>query len=180
MGSLSMPKGLRRIYGQGHLHFLTFSCYRRLPLLGTKRARNLFVKTLGEVQERRYSGGARRKPGFCWWEVSTSMCGARRRGKRSWSICIGTRLPEGWWNIPGTGRGAVGRSMRGKRTGWSPSIRWSEEHGAARKSPTRRSDVWATHQPDGLIVRGGGSRPGHPPACVISASAGVSGGLHVV
>jgi len=33
-----MPKGLKRYYGQGHLHFLTFSCYRRLPLLGTARA----------------------------------------------------------------------------------------------------------------------------------------------
>jgi hypothetical protein len=30
-----MPKGLKRYYGQGHLHFLTFSCYRLLPLLGT-------------------------------------------------------------------------------------------------------------------------------------------------
>jgi hypothetical protein len=28
-----MPKRLKRIYGFGHLHFLTFSCYRRLPLL---------------------------------------------------------------------------------------------------------------------------------------------------
>ena len=28
-----MPKGLKRYYGRGHLHFLTFSCYRRLPLL---------------------------------------------------------------------------------------------------------------------------------------------------
>ncbi|HXJ06894.1 MAG TPA: hypothetical protein VNH65_17460 [Candidatus Acidoferrum sp.] len=28
-----MPKGLKRQYGQGHLHFLTLSCYRRLPLL---------------------------------------------------------------------------------------------------------------------------------------------------
>jgi putative transposase len=46
------PKGLRRYYGQGHLHFLTFSCHRRLPLLGTVRARNLFVKTLGEVRAR--------------------------------------------------------------------------------------------------------------------------------
>jgi len=47
-----MPKGLKRYYGQGHLHFLTFSCYRRLPLLGTVRARSLFVKTLGEVRAR--------------------------------------------------------------------------------------------------------------------------------
>jgi len=47
-----MPKGLKRYYGQGDLHFLTFSCYRRLPLLGSVRARNLFVKTLGEVRAR--------------------------------------------------------------------------------------------------------------------------------
>jgi len=39
-----MPKGLKRIYGQGHLHFITFSCYRRLPLLRSARARNEFVR----------------------------------------------------------------------------------------------------------------------------------------
>ncbi len=33
-----MPKGLKRYYGDGHLHFLTFSCHRRLPLLNTLRA----------------------------------------------------------------------------------------------------------------------------------------------
>jgi len=47
-----MPKGLKRYYGQGHVHFLTFSCYRRRPLLGSVGARNLFVKTLGEVRAR--------------------------------------------------------------------------------------------------------------------------------
>ena len=46
------PKGLKRYYGQGHLHFLTFSCYRRLPLLGTARARNTFVAALAKVRER--------------------------------------------------------------------------------------------------------------------------------
>jgi putative transposase len=44
-----MPKGLKRYYGHGHLYFLTFSCYRRLPLLGTTRARNLFIKELRRV-----------------------------------------------------------------------------------------------------------------------------------
>jgi len=44
---LYMPKGLKRYYGRGDLHFLTFSCYRRRQLLGTTRARNLFVKELG-------------------------------------------------------------------------------------------------------------------------------------
>jgi len=39
-----MPKGLKRHYGQGHLHFLTFSCYRRLPCWGVREQENLFVK----------------------------------------------------------------------------------------------------------------------------------------
>jgi putative transposase len=47
-----MPKNLKRYYGRGDLHFLTFSCYRRLPLLGTVRARNLFVHALGKIRER--------------------------------------------------------------------------------------------------------------------------------
>ena|GEM_PF-7005097 len=29
-----MPAGLKRYYGKGDLHFITFSCYRRLPLVG--------------------------------------------------------------------------------------------------------------------------------------------------
>src|SRR5229473_5679239 len=45
-----MPKGLKRYYGQGQLHFVTFSCYRRLALLGTARARNMFVKELCRVR----------------------------------------------------------------------------------------------------------------------------------
>jgi len=39
-----MPRNLKRYYGRGDLHFVTFSCYRRLPLLRTIRARNLFVR----------------------------------------------------------------------------------------------------------------------------------------
>ena len=47
-----MPKGLRRRYGLQHLHFITCSCYRRLPLLASARARNAFVKILVEVRDR--------------------------------------------------------------------------------------------------------------------------------
>jgi putative transposase len=47
-----MPKNLKRYYGRGDLHFITFSCYRRLALLGTVRARNVFVKALGEVRKK--------------------------------------------------------------------------------------------------------------------------------
>ncbi|HXN51099.1 MAG TPA: transposase [Candidatus Acidoferrum sp.] len=47
-----MPKNLKRYYGRGDLHFVTFSCYRRLPLLRTIRARNLFARALGVIRER--------------------------------------------------------------------------------------------------------------------------------
>ena len=47
-----MPKGLRRRYGLHHLHIITCSCYRRLPLFASARAKNLFVKILGEVRDR--------------------------------------------------------------------------------------------------------------------------------
>jgi putative transposase len=43
---------LRRIYGMGYLHFITFSCYRRLRLLGTAKRRDLFVRILEQVRRR--------------------------------------------------------------------------------------------------------------------------------
>ena len=47
-----MANKLIRHYGRGHLHFITFTCYRRLPLLCPVRARNVFVQMLGEVRDR--------------------------------------------------------------------------------------------------------------------------------
>jgi putative transposase len=47
-----MPKQLKRWYGEGHLHFITCSCYRRLPLFAAVRSKNVFVKILGEVRDR--------------------------------------------------------------------------------------------------------------------------------
>ena len=47
-----MKHRLRRRYGLGQLHFITCSCYRRMPLLGPERARHLFLKVLSEVRER--------------------------------------------------------------------------------------------------------------------------------
>jgi putative transposase len=47
-----MPKGLKRYYGQKHLHFITCSCYRRLPLLRSARAKGIFAAILAEVRER--------------------------------------------------------------------------------------------------------------------------------
>ena len=46
----SMPTTLKRYYGQGDFHFITFSCYRRLALLGTAQARNAMIEALREVR----------------------------------------------------------------------------------------------------------------------------------
>ena len=43
---------LRRYYGQKDRHFVTFSCYRRRPYLGSVAARNRFVRILDEVRLR--------------------------------------------------------------------------------------------------------------------------------
>jgi putative transposase len=45
-----MRNPLRRHYGWGDLHFVTFSCFRRRPFLGTAQARNRFVRILDEVR----------------------------------------------------------------------------------------------------------------------------------
>jgi putative transposase len=45
-----MPRNLKRYYGRGDLHFLTFSCYRRLPGLGRANSRNEFLRALDEVR----------------------------------------------------------------------------------------------------------------------------------
>ena len=47
-----MANKLIRHYGRGHLHFITFTCYRRLPLLRSVRARNVFANILGEARDR--------------------------------------------------------------------------------------------------------------------------------
>ena len=47
-----MPKGLKRYYGQDHLHYLTCSCYHRHPWLASAGHRDLFSQILEEVRQR--------------------------------------------------------------------------------------------------------------------------------
>jgi putative transposase len=47
-----MPKGLKRFQEYGSLHFLTFSCYRREPLLNNPWAYNLFECELEAIRKR--------------------------------------------------------------------------------------------------------------------------------
>ena len=47
-----MPSGLHRTYGAHHLHFITCSCYRRLPLLNSARARDRFLNIFEQTRRR--------------------------------------------------------------------------------------------------------------------------------
>src|ERR1017187_9169473 len=47
-----MWRKLKRYYGAGDLHFITCSCYRRQPWLGTARRGDLFLTVLEQVRRR--------------------------------------------------------------------------------------------------------------------------------
>jgi putative transposase len=47
-----MPWGLKRYYGDDDLHFITFSCYRRQPLLASAAHRDLLLRVLEQVRRR--------------------------------------------------------------------------------------------------------------------------------
>lgn len=46
-----MPWGLKRFQEALCLHFITFSCYRRAPRLGTPRACDIFEQTLEQARK---------------------------------------------------------------------------------------------------------------------------------
>jgi putative transposase len=45
-----VTRKLHRYYGAQHLHFITCSCYRRQPILGTAERRDRFLKILEEAR----------------------------------------------------------------------------------------------------------------------------------
>jgi len=47
-----MPSGLHRTYGAHHLHFITCSCYRRLPFLRAARSCDCLLSILEQTRER--------------------------------------------------------------------------------------------------------------------------------
>jgi putative transposase len=47
-----MPRGLKRLHHSGDFHFITFSCYHRLPYLGSAISRDLFEDALEKIRLR--------------------------------------------------------------------------------------------------------------------------------
>jgi hypothetical protein len=50
--SLVMPRGLHRYYGANELHFVTCSCYHRMPNLRSIRSRDCFLSILEQTRKR--------------------------------------------------------------------------------------------------------------------------------
>jgi putative transposase len=48
----NVPRNLKRFYGSDDLHFITFSCYRRLKLLNTAARRELFMRSLELIRKK--------------------------------------------------------------------------------------------------------------------------------
>ena len=46
-----MPSGLKRYHTSGHDHFITFSCYRRLPYLNNDHSRKIFEEVLERTRQ---------------------------------------------------------------------------------------------------------------------------------
>jgi len=125
-GGRPMPKGLKRYYGCGHLHFLTFSCHRRLPLLSTVWARNLFVDALGKMRER-----------YQFLLVGYVVMPDH----------VHLLISEPAQGTPSTVLQAlkqrVARDMRRANAPQSPT-RKNDGWGTHRKDPMRKNDVWGT------------------------------------
>ena len=48
----TMASGLRRYHDTGHSHFVTFSCFRRTPLLVESRACNALLHALEKMRKK--------------------------------------------------------------------------------------------------------------------------------
>ena len=48
----NMPSHLKRYHTLGHNHFVTFSCYHRLPYLDNDHARTVFLDTLERTRQK--------------------------------------------------------------------------------------------------------------------------------
>jgi REP element-mobilizing transposase RayT len=143
---LAMTRGLVRYQQSGNFHFITFSCYQRLPHLGRAVMRDLFELSL-ERMRRRYGfviagyvvmpehvhlllsepevGSLDRAIQALKLSVTQQqakrryMCSLRGRRRRNCAICTGIRWCAGWWRVRKTGNGRVFGIIRpGLRGQW--------------------------------------------------------------
>ena len=91
-----MTRGLVRYHHTGNFHFLTFSCYHRLPFLKSVAARDLFETSL-ERMRRRYSfvaAGYVVMPEHVHLLVSEPRIGMLSRAVQALKLSVAVQLSE--------------------------------------------------------------------------------------
>ena len=94
-----MPSGLRRFQHAGQMHFVTFSCYRRLPKLATARARSIFEHSLEQMRRLHgfYVAGYVVMPEHVHLLVTEPLSTAMQAVKQSVSRTLALRAAEPFW-----------------------------------------------------------------------------------
>jgi putative transposase len=91
-----MPTGLKRYQNCGDLHFVTFSCYHRLPYLATAEAKRLFEKSL-EAMRVKYSFGVAGyvvMPEHVHLLLAEPSAGSLAKALQALKISVSMRRPE--------------------------------------------------------------------------------------
>ncbi|MBZ5572341.1 MAG: transposase [Acidobacteriia bacterium] len=94
-----MPGGLERFYGGHDLHFITCSCYRRRPLLGTAVRRDLFLQIMEQVRQRyRFSvAGYVVMPEHFHWLITEPDVGTPSTVMQVLKQCFAQRMKAPIW-----------------------------------------------------------------------------------
>ena len=120
---LPLPSGLKRHQGEGHHHFVTFSCYRRLPFLHIDTARILSLERHVRPQG---------QPGTILSDSrDVSLAGGRRSSTRSTPRCANVR-DGGSADSTRMASQHMGGRMRGSlRSGLRPPVEMTRRAPAA-------------------------------------------------
>jgi putative transposase len=100
----AVPWGLRRFQQTNDLHFVTFSCYRRQPKLGTPGSRDVFEHSLEQVRRRYklYVVGYAVMPEHVHLLLSeppkAALATALQSLKQSVARTLALRAPEPFWH----------------------------------------------------------------------------------
>jgi hypothetical protein len=96
-------------HGGGDRHFITCSCYRRQPSIGSARRRDLFLEILEEV--RRRFKETLIEPLYRWRQGGAAKPGGRARRMDP----AGERFHEQWLQ-------SVGLSLHCEKPAWRPTL----------------------------------------------------------
>jgi putative transposase len=97
-----MPRGLVRYQQSGDLHFITFSCHKRKPLLGSPEVRDLFEESLERIRLRYhfFVSGYVVMPEHVHLLISEPRCGSLASALLALKLSVAIQRSEGSFWLP--------------------------------------------------------------------------------